>query len=67
MLKDCISPTLDDMPLSDKLPDRVLDTYIKCINAKDVLYYPSEVTRENNELRVSELALTGSDRGIELG
>lgn len=41
------------MPLDEKLPDRLLTTYLKCIASKDVLYYPSQVTREANELRVS--------------
>lgn len=42
------------MPLDERLPERILDTYVKCIEAKEVLYYPSEVTKEHNELRVSE-------------
>ena len=41
------------MPFDEKLPDRLLDTYVKCIESKDVLYYPSEVTKEHNDLRVS--------------
>lgn len=41
------------MAFDDKLPDRLLDTYSKCIESKEVLYYPSEVTKEDNELRVS--------------
>jgi hypothetical protein len=45
------------MPLDDKLPDRLLETYIKCIEAKEVLYYPSEVTKEDNELRVGSFKM----------
>lgn len=45
------------MPLDAKLPDRLLDTYLTCLRSKDVLYYPSEVTREDNALGVSELAM----------
>lgn len=36
------------------LPTRLKQVYDECIQAKDVLYYPSEVTREDNELKVSE-------------
>lgn len=40
------------MPLDLDLPSKVLRTYRACIEAKEVLYYPSEVTKEDNELRV---------------
>lgn len=55
------------MPLDEKLPDRLLDTYLKCIASKDVLYYPSEVTREANELRVSGSGKRGGVRPRQRG
>lgn len=33
------------------LPDAVLSTYMKCIGTKQVLYYPSEVQKEDNILK----------------
>ena len=34
------------------LPSKVQATYERCLEAQTVLYYPSEVTREQNDLRV---------------
>ena len=39
-------------PLPQDLPNKVYETYERCLEAQSVLYYPSEVTREDNELRV---------------
>lgn len=39
-------------PDLSELPQKVLSTYKKCIESKDVLYYPSDVIPEDNPLKV---------------
>merc|ERR1712093_164842 len=39
------------MPIDLDLPSKVLKVYRACIDSKEVLYYPSEVTKERNELK----------------